>query len=152
MTDNYNCSWCNEHAIPGMFSQSDVPGRFCSSKCRTAAVEEHLLREIKYYKELWRRRESRVESLAEMCEEKDQQNAALLKQWNDLDLRTEARHREWNEQLLEARAEIVTLKKQRASLRRSLEATAAPSVNFPPDHSPADIADQILNEEEENDE
>ena len=29
--------------------------------------------------------------------------AALLKQWNDLDERNEKRHREWNEQLMDAR-------------------------------------------------
>ena len=37
-------------------------------------------------------------------------NAAMVKQWNDLDCRNEKRHREWNAQFVEARKEIDRLR------------------------------------------
>jgi hypothetical protein len=51
MSDQFNCSWCNQHSIPGMYSQSDISGRFCSPACRTAATEDHLRVEIGRLKE-----------------------------------------------------------------------------------------------------
>ena len=43
-----------------------------------------------------------------------QENAALLKQWNDLDVRNEKRHREWSEQL-------ATVEREREEIRASFK-------------------------------
>ena len=143
MTDNYNCSWCNEHAIPGFYTQGDIPGRFCSPACRSAAVEESLRGEIK-------RLEGEVEMFEGMKEGVTIRISDMQKKIRDL--------QEANDNLLKdiknLEDDIGPLETEIARLMGIGEtpATAAPSVNFPPDHSPADIADQILNEEEENDE
>lgn len=66
----------------------------------------------------WQDAEKALEASQAEVERLRTENAALLKQWNDLDNRTERQHREWNEKLTASQSSLAAAERERDEWKR----------------------------------
>ena len=62
--------------------------------------------------------------LRERIAELEAENAAMLKQWNDLDQRAEKNHREWSRRIVELEAEYDVIQAEVDEVKKNAETTA----------------------------
>lgn len=64
----------------------------------------------------------KIKGLQAKLAEAEREKSDLLRQWNELDLRSEKKHREWNEQLLAEKLRADAAEAKRAAVREAAQA------------------------------